>query len=133
MPTRVSQIDLHIAAKLRKFRLISGVSQEELGLLAGVSLQQIQKYEACKNRITASRLFEISQILETSIIEFFENIKLDRDSYGYIVKSQKKHKNKKEKFDKEILPLVSAFKKIDNPDDRKNLISLAKSLSKSKS
>ena len=74
---KITPVDIHIASKLRELRLVSGLSQEKLGELVGVTFQQIQKYEKAKNRICASRLFEFSQILERPMDAFFEGLKAD--------------------------------------------------------
>ena len=64
-----SNIDKHIDYKLKLRLFDSGMSQEALGVKVGLSFQQIQKYEKGANRISASRLFELTRILEfTSII-----------------------------------------------------------------
>lgn len=128
--SKITKIDIHIAKKLRQFRLFSGLTQEELGSLVGVSFQQIQKYENCQDRISASRLFSFSQILQISVEQFFEKIKLNKEDIYYPVKSQKKIQNNKKSLAKEIIPLVTSFRKIKEPDDRRMLSNLAKSLAK---
>ncbi|ERL46689.1 ABC transporter substrate-binding protein [Candidatus Micropelagos thuwalensis] len=67
-----SNIDKHICYKLKLRRVDSGMSQEALGEKVGLSFQQIQKYEKGANRISASRLFELTRILEVDISYFFE-------------------------------------------------------------
>ena len=123
---------MHIAAKLRELRLIAGLSQEKLGELVGVTFQQIQKYEKAKNRICASRLFEFAQILERPMDAFFEGLTADRTYYNYDFKPAKKQKKELEKFDKELLPLIRAFNRIDNIQSKKHLVALATSIAKAK-
>ena len=67
-----SNIDKHIGYKLKLRRVDAGMSQEALGEKVGLSFQQIQKYEKGANRISASRLFELTRILEVDISYFFE-------------------------------------------------------------
>ena len=55
-----SNIDKHIGYKLKLRRVDAGMSQEALGEKVGLSFQQIQKYEKGANRISASRLFELT-------------------------------------------------------------------------
>ena len=50
------------------------MSQEKLGNVLGVSFQQIQKYEAGTNRVSASRLWDITEALEVDVGYFFEGI-----------------------------------------------------------
>ncbi len=65
-------IDVHVGSRVRMRRLLIGLSQEKLGKRMGLTFQQIQKYEKGVNRIGASRLFQLSQILEVPVQFFFE-------------------------------------------------------------
>jgi transcriptional regulator with XRE-family HTH domain len=121
---KITPIDIHIAKKLRQFRLVAGMSQEELGDIIGVTFQQIQKYEKAKNRIAACRLFEISQLLKRPISDFFSGLKADRMYYNYDFETDKKQKKELAEFNKELLPLVSAFNRIENQQARKHLVGL---------
>ncbi len=69
-----NQIDVHIGKRLREARLAKGMSQEALCKALGISFQQVQKYEWGKDRIGGSRLWDISNVLETSIGFFFEGL-----------------------------------------------------------
>lgn len=129
---KITPIDFHIAQKLRQFRLLKGISQEKLGDLTGVTSQQIQKYERALNRIPASRLFEFSQILSRPVNDFFEDIEADRMYYNYDFQSDEGQRAEAREFDQEILPLIRAFKNIENNDVKKSLISLAASIAKPK-
>lgn len=57
------QIDLYVARQIERRRLVLGLSQTELARGAGVSFQQIQKYEGGVNRIAASRIYRIAAAL----------------------------------------------------------------------
>jgi transcriptional regulator with XRE-family HTH domain len=129
---KITPIDVHIAARLRQFRLVAGMSQDKLGELTGVTFQQIQKYEKAKNRISASRLFEFAQLLEKPVSAFFEGIKADRTYYNYDFSTDKRQSKKLIEFDKELLPLVRAFKRIENAQSKRNLVALAVSISQPK-
>jgi transcriptional regulator with XRE-family HTH domain len=129
---KITPVDVHIAKKLRQFRLVAGMSQDKLGELTGVTFQQIQKYEKAKNRVSASRLFEIAQLLNKPISDFFTDMKADRDYYNYDFKTDKEQVKGVIEFNKEILPLVRAFNRIENPQSKKHLIALATSISTSK-
>lgn len=129
---KITPIDVHIAARLRQFRLTAGMSQDKLGELTGVTFQQIQKYEKAKNRISASRLFEFAQLLEKPVSAFFEGIKADRTYYNYDFSTDKQQSKKLIEFDKELLPLVRAFKRIENVQSKRNLVALAVSISEPK-
>lgn len=129
---RITPIDIHIAAKIREIRLLAGLTQEKLGELVGITFQQVQKYEKAKNRICASRLFEFAQILEKPIEAFFEGLEADRTYYNYDFKTAKKQKKELQKFNKELLPLIRAFNRIENPQSKKHLVALANSIAKAK-
>ncbi|MBM5783020.1 MAG: helix-turn-helix transcriptional regulator [Pelagibacterales bacterium] len=129
---KVTPVDEHIAKRLRQFRIAAGMTQDQLGELTGISFQQIQKYEKAKNRVSASKLFEISQILNKPISAFFYGIKADRDYYNYNFKSDKKQVKEMKKFENDVLPLVRAFRKIENEQSKKYLIALALSIARQK-
>jgi transcriptional regulator with XRE-family HTH domain len=65
-------IDKHVGSRVRMRRMMLGMSQEKLGNNLGLTFQQVQKYEKGTNRIGASRLQQISTILQVSVSFFFE-------------------------------------------------------------
>lgn len=65
-------IDKHVGNRVRMRRILAGLSQEKLGEALGLTFQQVQKYEKGTNRIGASRLQQISKILEAPPAFFFE-------------------------------------------------------------
>ena len=67
-------IDEHIGQRIQLRRVMLGLSQKDLAEKCGVSFQQIQKYETAGNRISASRLFDLSVILETPVSFFFRGL-----------------------------------------------------------
>jgi transcriptional regulator with XRE-family HTH domain len=64
--------DKHVGARVRMRRMMLGMSQEKLGDALGLTFQQVQKYEKGANRIGASRLQQISQILQVPVSFFFD-------------------------------------------------------------
>ena len=64
--------DKHVGSRVRMRRMMLGMSQEKLGGALGLTFQQVQKYEKGTNRIGASRLQQISQILQVPVAFFFE-------------------------------------------------------------
>lgn len=66
-------VDIHVGSRVRLRRTMIGLSQEKLGEALGITFQQVQKYEKGTNRIGASRLQEISKVLETPVSFFFED------------------------------------------------------------
>jgi transcriptional regulator with XRE-family HTH domain len=66
-------VDMHVGGRVRLRRMMQGMSQEKLGESLGITFQQIQKYEKGTNRIGASRLQHIAQVLEVPVSFFFED------------------------------------------------------------
>lgn len=67
-------IDIHVGARLRLRRNMAGLSQEQLGRASGLTFQQIQKYERGINRMGASRLFQLSRLLDVPVAYFFDDM-----------------------------------------------------------
>src|SRR5262245_47767780 len=65
-------IDKHVGSRVRMRRMMLSMSQEKLGDALGLTFQQVQKYEKGTNRIGASRLQQISQILQVPVAFLFE-------------------------------------------------------------
>jgi transcriptional regulator with XRE-family HTH domain len=65
-------IDKHVGSRVRMRRMMLSMSQEKLGDALGLTFQQVQKYEKGTNRIGASRLQQISNILQVPVAFFFE-------------------------------------------------------------
>ena len=65
-------IDMHVGSRVRMRRMMLSMSQEKLGGALGLTFQQVQKYEKGTNRIGASRLQQISHILQVPVAFFFE-------------------------------------------------------------
>lgn len=71
-PRSTTPLDRKIAKRILETRHSKNVSQEVLAEAIGVTFQQVQKYERGKNRVSASRLFQISKALDEPIAKFFE-------------------------------------------------------------
>jgi len=75
MGTRTAtDIDAHVGARIRLRRMLIGLSQERLGEALGVTFQQIQKYERGANRISASKLYEVSRVLGVPVSHFLDGL-----------------------------------------------------------
>jgi len=72
--TGVNAVDLHVGQRIRIRRSILGISQNQLADAIGVRGQQIQKYEKGTNRLGASRLYDIANLLNTDIQWFFDEM-----------------------------------------------------------
>jgi transcriptional regulator with XRE-family HTH domain len=71
---RKSSTDSHVAVRIRQIRKTKHLSQAKLALGLGVSLQQVQKYEAGTDRISAGRLFDIAKSLEVPVEILFPSL-----------------------------------------------------------
>jgi transcriptional regulator with XRE-family HTH domain len=72
--SRPSPIDVHVGSRIRLRRTLMGMSQERLGEALGLTFQQVQKYERGVNRVGASRLFDLSRVLDVPISFFFDDM-----------------------------------------------------------
>jgi transcriptional regulator with XRE-family HTH domain len=75
----INPIDKHVGRRLRTRRLMLDLSQTDIADALGLTFQQVQKYEKGSNRITASRLQHLAQILQVTVPFFFEGAP---DVYG---------------------------------------------------
>ncbi len=71
---RSSPIDAYVGSRIRLRRTLLAMSQERLGDALGLTFQQVQKYERGVNRVGASRLFDISRVLDRPISYFFDDM-----------------------------------------------------------
>ena len=128
-------VDVHVGNRVRQRRTLMGMSQEKLGVALGLTFQQVQKYERGANRMGASRLHQISQILDVPVEYFFEDLpkehsfKPGRPSPGLSEKQEPFRNDPLAK--RETLELVRAYYKIRDPRVRKRLFELTKTLAKS--
>ncbi len=67
-------VDVYVGSRVRRRRLLLGMSQANLGDALGLTFQQVQKYERGANRIGSSRLFDMSLILDVRIEYFFDDM-----------------------------------------------------------
>lgn len=67
-------VDVHVGGRVRLRRTLLGMSQERLAEAIGLTFQQVQKYERGANRIGASRLFDLSLVLDVPVSYFFEEM-----------------------------------------------------------
>ncbi|MFZ5710718.1 MAG: helix-turn-helix domain-containing protein [Pseudomonadota bacterium] len=113
-------VDAHVGKRIRHRRWMVGMTQQQLADKVGIKFQQIQKYETGMNRVSASRLWDISEALGVPIAFFFDGLQNPaaavEDSTGDIM------------ADKEALMLVRTYYAIPEAQ-RRRLFELAKVLS----
>ena len=71
---RAGEIDRYVGSRIRERRIMMGLSQQQMADMIGVTYQQAHKYERGINRISAGRLYEITQVLAVAISYFFDGI-----------------------------------------------------------
>ena len=74
---RAHGVDIHVGERVRLRRKALKMSQQELAKHLNLTFQQVQKYERGSNRISASKLYEIGQVLQVPIAFFFEGYRDD--------------------------------------------------------
>lgn len=122
-------IDIHVGSRIRLRRTMLGMSQEKLGDSLGITFQQIQKYEKGTNRVGASRLQNISAILNVPVAFFFEDAPGDPNT-GQPGLSETSNSNYVVDFlsSSEGLQLNRAFVKIQDSKVRRKIVDLVKAL-----
>ncbi|KRA67233.1 Cro/Cl family transcriptional regulator [Caulobacter sp. Root656] len=118
-----NDIDVYLGKRLRRRRRLLGLTQQQLAGTVGVRFQQIQKYECGANRISAARLWQLSEALEVPVGYFYDGLSdrmeketnLEAESGGEMFAR------------KETLDLVRAYYLL-GERPRRRLLDLAKSL-----
>jgi len=114
-----TDIDLHLGRRLRRRRRLLGLTQQQLALAVGIRFQQIQKYECGANRISAARLWQLAEALETPVAYFYD---------GLAEAAAREEERGGEMFSrKETLDLIQAYYRL-SERPRRRLLDLAKSL-----
>ena len=67
-------VDVHVGGRVKLRRTLLGFSQEELADAVGVTFQQVQKYERGTNRMGASRIFDMSTVLDVPVSYFYQDM-----------------------------------------------------------
>ena len=122
-------IDKHVGSRVRMRRMMLSMSQEKLGDALGLTFQQVQKYEKGTNRIGASRLQQISLILQVPVSFFFEGAPAppggrlqgmgEAPSPAYVTDFL---------ATTDGLTLVKAFVRIQNPKLRRRIVDLVEEM-----
>ena len=110
---RTSDIDVKIGQNLKFLRLMHNYSQAELASELDISFQQLQKYEKGKNRVSVSRLLQISEIFNISMLEFLSGV-VDKNSTA-ISSSSISLNIDPENQNKHIPIIISKLLKLKNP------------------
>ena len=133
--TAYNPIDVHVGERLRTRRTLLGLSQPAVANAMGLTFQQLQKYEKGTNRISASRLYDLSHILDVEMAYFFDDIDQETKkaspaqlSQGKAKRSPKKPPKSEDPLHKrETLELVRAYYRITDPTIRTHVRKLVQS------
>ena len=116
-------VDIHVGKRVRHRRWMVGMTQQQLAEHVGIKFQQIQKYETGMNRVSASRLWDISETLSVPVSFFFEGIETETSGA-----SADRQMPTDILADKEALELVRSYYAIPETQ-RRRLFELARVLS----
>ena len=135
---RPSPIDVHVGGRIRLRRTLLGMSQERLGEALGLTFQQVQKYERGVNRVGASRLFDLSRVLDVPIAFFFDDMPeqlAEMHGTSQYTRATGGFAERQDPFGqddtmnrRETLELVRAFYRITDPSVRKRVFELIRSM-----
>jgi len=123
--------DIYVGGRVRLRRTLLGMSQEKLGEAIGLTFQQVQKYERGANRVGASRLYDLSRVLDVPIAFFFDDMPAPSAERGHGLAEPDATYETDPMLKRETLELVRAYYKIADPLVRRRLFELAKALGKS--
>lgn len=135
-------VDMHVGTRIRLRRTILNLTQQHMADLLGLTFQQVQKYEKGLNRVGASRLWDISRVLDVPMDFFFEDMdkevaikspRMLKANKKYILAEKQRAFNEDPMQKKETLELVRAYYKIPNRKIAKDMFNLIADLSKSTS
>lgn len=124
---------MHVGSRVRLRRTLLGMSQEKLGETVNLTFQQIQKYERGANRISASRLWELSKVLDVPLLFFYDGLETiaqamnpatgfsesEKPTYG----EDTSHLTRRE-----TLELVRAYYRIADDETRKRIFDMVKAI-----
>jgi transcriptional regulator with XRE-family HTH domain len=132
--SRPNPIDVHVGSRIRLRRTLMGLSQERLGEALGLTFQQVQKYERGVNRVGASRLFDLSRVLDVPIAFFYDDMPESVGGPRSLTRPVTGFGDQQDAFGddtlnrRETLELVRAYYRITDAGVRKRVFDLVKSL-----
>ena len=123
-----SEIDLHLGRRLRRRRRLLGLTQQQVADVVGIRFQQVQKYECGANRVSAARLWQLSEALQAPVAYFYDGLEAARVRAEAANDGGERPGEEVEVLArKETLDLVRAYYQL-GARPRRRLLDLAKSL-----
>jgi len=113
---KAGELDYHIGQTVRSLRMLKGFSQQELAHRIDLTFQQIQKYENGKNKVSASRLYEIMAEFDIHPNEFFD----------LLDERTNKVRDSSLLFDPQSIEMIALFKEIQSTKQKEALIKFVK-------
>ena len=127
-PKAPNPVDKYVGSRVRMRRIMLGMSQEKLGEALGLTFQQVQKYEKGTNRIGASRLQQISEILQVPVSFFFEGGPSGPNTLAGFDEAQSPSYVSDFLATSEGLALTRAFTRITDPKLRRSIVELVEQM-----
>ena len=124
-------IDCHVGARVRMRRMMLRMSQGELGKSLGITFQQVQKYEKGTNRISASKLQQISHVLQVPVPFFFEGIPLPKHGAAGAADARSMAHIDEFLATRDGITLTTAFMRISDAKLRRRIVELVEQIEKS--
>ncbi|RED51502.1 helix-turn-helix domain-containing protein [Aestuariispira insulae] len=126
-------VDIHVGGRVRLRRTLLGMSQEKLGEAIGLTFQQVQKYERGTNRVGASRLYDLSRVLDVPIQYFFDDMTQDVADQAPRLRAgldemPEDTYERDPMAKRETLELVRAYYRVKDPVVRKRIFDLCKAM-----
>ncbi|GAB4162297.1 MAG: hypothetical protein Tsb006_0340 [Rickettsiaceae bacterium] len=128
---RANNIDKLVSRRLKVRRMMLGMSQQDLSKAVDVSIQQVQKYEKATNRISSGKLFAFAKFLKVPITYFYDQNEESNQIIGTAFAEEGAEYDANDPSvvtEKEIVSLIKAFSDIKNPQGRKKIIELIKTM-----
>jgi transcriptional regulator with XRE-family HTH domain len=123
-------IDVHVGKRVRLRRTLLGITQQQLGKAVGLTFQQVQKYERGANRISASRMFDFSRVLDVPVSFFFDDVDsaMTIDPGNGSSHASPSQNGSDPAMRRETLELVRAYYRVVDPPTRRRLFELVKAV-----
>ena len=118
-------VDIHVGRQMRARRELRGLPQKELARQLGISFQQVQKYESGANRISASKMWQLCEVLDVEPGYFFEGLDSKRRKNAAALEGPQDGRSARQ-----VLDLNQAFKQIEDTRVRRQVVQLVKSLTR---
>ena len=125
-----SDIDLHLGRRLRRRRRLLGLTQQQVADVVGIRFQQVQKYECGANRVSAARLWQLSEALQAPVTYFYDGLEAAAKAEAAAAANdggERPREDVEVLARKETLDLVRAYYQL-GERPRRRLLDLAKSL-----